>query len=206
MNLSGNFTPKLPNVKDGGLLRRLINFSFDVQFGRDKPIDPHLKKKLLNTQNQSALLRLLVDEAVAWYRGDGLIISDLMKAATREHIAQNDFVAEFAAEFYVFGEKLIVKARDFIEHLRSEYPRECSRFSRAELIRLVEKTLGVEYTFDNHRSRIFKGLGRLADDNFCGEHFDNPTDVSTDVLAENPIKNSAKNSDLPFDPDDLPFD
>lgn len=171
INISGNYTPRLENVFDGGILRRLLNMPFTVRFGTaNNPADPHLKKKLLLPENLSAMFGLLVRESVAWYRGDGLIISPLMKEATEEHLSQNDFVADFIADNYVFVPTASVKAKDFIEHLRREYPRECARFKRADLIELIAKVDGVTYGDDNNHCRAFRGIGKLANvDDFDSE-------------------------------------
>ena len=113
---------------------------------------------------------LLVRETIAWYRGDGLIISPLMKEATEEHLSQNDFVADFIADNYVFVPTATVKAKDFIDDLKREYPRECARFKRADLIELIAKVGGVTYGEDRHRNRVFKGIGKLANvDDFDNE-------------------------------------
>lgn len=177
INISGNYTPRLENVFDGGILRRLLNMPFTVRFGTAaNPADPHLKKKLLLPENLSAMFALLVRETVAWYRGDGLIISPLMKDATDKHLSQNDFVADFIADNYVFVPTASVKAKDFIEHLRREYPRECARFKRADLIELIAKVDGVTYGDDRAHCRVFKGIGKLANvDDFDGEPVGNDT-------------------------------
>lgn len=177
INLSGNFAPRIENVHDGGILRRLLNFSFDVQFGTsDNPADPDLKKKMLTAENLRGLLALLVREAGSWYNG-GLIISDGMKRATAQHLSQNDFVEEFLSDNYFFVPNASVKAKDFIDELRAEYPRECSRFKRADLIQLVANVHGVTYSEDRTRNRIFRGIGKAAND-----------------------------GDTPISPDDIPFD
>ena len=170
LNLSGNFTPRIENVHDGGILRRLINFSFDVQFGTsDNPADPALKKKLLLPENLRGLLSLLVRESVAWYR-DGLIISSRMENATRQHLSQNDFIEEFVADNYIKVPNASVKAKDLIDDLRREYPRETSRFKRADLIQLVAAVEGVTYAEGRGHTRIFSGIGKLAPESeFNGE-------------------------------------
>lgn len=190
LNLSGNYTPKIENVHDDGLLRRMLNMPYLVKFGTlENPADHNLKKKLLLPENMNALLELFVGEAQAWYR-DGLIISPLMKQATERHLEQNDFISDFISDNYVRGNNLFVKAKDFVDDLRHEYPRECSRFKRADLIKLIANTSGVTYMLDRTKTRVFKGIGKLdapsqQDMNFDGE----------------PVKD-----ELPtFDEDDLPI-
>ena len=160
LNFSGNFAPKLENIHDGGIRRRMINFGFNVQFGTaDNPADDTLKKKLLSPESMSALLSILVREAVLWYR-DGLIISQQMKQETARHLSQNDFVSDFVADNYQRDPKLSIKAKDFIDALKAEYPRETSRFKRADLIQLITKIDGVTYDTGNQNIRVFKGIGK----------------------------------------------
>lgn len=172
INISGNYLPRLENVNDTGIRRRLLNFAFDVRFGTAaRPADPLLKKKLLQPKNLRGLLSLLVREAALWYR-DGLIISDAMEQATARHLAESDFVADFIDDHYVKIASASVKAKDFIEELRREYPRECSRFKRADLISLVAAQDGISYVDDRKGFKIFKGIGKAAQDEFDGEPID----------------------------------
>lgn len=160
LNISGNYTPKIENVHDKGLLRRMLNMPFLVTFGTaDNPADPNLKKKLLLPENLSALLRMLVAESVNWYR-DGLIISSQMKQETKRHLEQNDFISDFISDNYERGENLSVKAKDFIDDLKREYPRECGRFKRNDLIRLISETSGITYGVNRTNNRVFKGIGK----------------------------------------------
>lgn len=164
INISGNYLPRIENVNDGGIRRRLLNFAFNVRFGIDRPADPTLKEKLILPENLQALLALLVREAVAWYRGDGLIISDAMKAETQRQLDASNFVADFISDYYVKAPNAYVKAKDFIDELKREYPRECSRFKRADLVKLIAAQDGVTYGKDNHNANVFKGIGKLARD------------------------------------------
>ena len=164
LNISGNYLPRIENVADDGILRRLLNMPFTIQFGKDRPADFSLKKKMLQDENLRGLLAILVREAFKWYRRDdgGLIISAQMKAETAEHLSQNNFVADFIADNYVVAPTATVKAKDFIADLKAAYPRECSRFKRADLIKLIERAGNVTYCEDNHHNRIFKGIGKLG--------------------------------------------
>ena len=191
INISGNFLPTIENVADLGLKRRMLQMPFSVQFGvGGKPIDYDLKRKMLLPDNLSALLWLLVREAVAWYRRDdgGLIISEQMKQATQAHLDKENFVAEFIET----GEKFIrkagatVKAKDFIDELKKAYPIECAKFKPADLRQFICNVGGVEYTTDKLRYRVFKGIGKLAGNEFDGE----------------PI---APDDTPPFDENDLPL-
>ena len=165
LNLSGNYLPKIENISDFGLLRRILNMPFTVQFGTaEHPSDDHLKKKLLLADNLNALLTLLVTEATAWYRGNdgGLIISDVMKQETARHLRQNDFVEEFISDNYELNPNHEIKAKDLIDALKREYPRETSRFKRADLIKLIDSVDGITYMVNRMNCRVFKGINPLA--------------------------------------------
>ena len=178
INISGNYLPKIENVNDGGIRRRLLNFAFNVRFGVDRPADPLLKEKLCSPENLNALLAILVREAALWYR-DGLIISDAMKAETQRQLDASNFVADFIDDNYVRVPTASVKAKEFIEELKREYPRECSRFKRADLVQLIAAQDGVSYGKDNHNANVFKGIGKAARDDFDGEPID-PKDTPFD--------------------------
>lgn len=187
INISGNFLPKIESVADGGILRRLLNMPFTVQFGTSKrPADIHLKKKMLTPESLAALLAILVREAVAWYRGDGLIISPLMTKETQQHLRQSDFVADFIADNFVLQAGLEINAKILLDALKNEYPRECSRFKRADLIRLIENVGGITYGEDNHRNRVFKGVGK---------NFISPRQQHLDNFDGEPVNRR----DIPFD-------
>lgn len=175
INLSGNYVPKIENVHDDGLLRRMLNMPFNVKFGTpNNPADHDLKKKMLFPDSLNSFMRLLVDEAANWYR-DGLIISDAMKKATRENLDANDFISDFISDNYELSANLSVKAKDFVDALKREYPRECGRFKRNDLIKLIAKTDGISYELDRTKTRVFKGIGKAGTpqqstfDDFDGE-------------------------------------
>ena len=184
LNISGNYLPRIENINDGGMLRRLLNMPFKVQFGTaEHPRDDQLKAKMIQPENLSALLAILVREAGYWYK-EGLIISDEMQSETRRHLSENNFIADFiddnGYEIDLKSSELIVNVKRFLDDLRAEYPREVSRFKRADLIKMIERVTGAVYTTDNHRNRIFSGIGKVSgsshDDFFGGEPI-NPEDV-----------------------------
>lgn len=168
INLSGNFTPRLENFADKGLLRRLLVMPFTQTFDGDKA-DSHLKEKLLLPENQQALLRLLVLNAADWYK-DGLIISDAMKAATRENLDANDFIADFLSEYCDVGEgKGEMPRAALLDKLRTKCL-QSNRFSDRELCKLIESH-GVRYVRGKH-GFVFKGIRFFTDDDFVGEPVD----------------------------------
>lgn len=177
INISGNFLPTIENVADLGLKRRILQMPFNVQFGTGgKPIDYDLKRKMLLPENLSALLLLLVREAKEWYKakttgGSGLIISDIMKQATQAHLDENNFVAEFidTGEKFTRVANASVKAKDFIDELKRAYPDECAKFKKQDLIRFIQNVGGVDYVLNREKTRIFKGIGKLAGSDLDGE-------------------------------------
>lgn len=186
INISGNYLPRLESVADGGILRRLLNMPFTVKFGTsERPADIHLKQKMLTQESLNALLAILVREAVAWYRGDGLIISPLMTKETKQHLRQSDFVSDFIADNFVLQAGLEINAKILLDALKSEYPYESARFKRADLIKLVCNVGGITYGEDRNRNRIFKGVGKI---------FISPRQQLDDFNGE-PINQS----DIPFD-------
>ena len=162
INISGNFMPKIENVRDGGILRRLINFPFNVTF--TKP-DETLKRRLSLPENLSALLLLLVREAKAWYRRDdgGLIISKEMTQSRDELLSDSDFITDYLNEYYVFGEGLKIRAQELIDDLRRRRPADMRPYVKdKDLIRLVESVDGVTCEYDKHlKQRIFVGIDKL---------------------------------------------
>lgn len=159
LNISGNFMPKLESIVDGGLLRRLLNFNFGVKFGTPQhPMDENLMDRLLQPKNKSALLKILIAEAQQWYR-DGLIISDEMYQTRDRHLQENDFVKSFVNENgIVTDKKESVTAKVLLEDLKHQYPAECSRFKRNDLIKMVENVTGAKYTPVARRPAQFVGI------------------------------------------------
>ncbi len=98
--INGNHLPTF-DVDDGGLERRITNIPFNQKFIGARA-DSKLSEKLSTPENLSALLKILVDEAKAYYV-DGLLESDEMKAAKEEYFAENDFVRNFLVENCITG-------------------------------------------------------------------------------------------------------
>ena len=198
LNISGNFLPGIENVGDKGILRRLLNMPFNAQFGSTgKPANRNLKKEMLEPNNLSALLAILVSESQAWYRqytkdDGGLIISEQMKDLTAQHVDTDNFVAEFLddSDKFVRAKNATVKAKDFIDALKAAYPAETRLYRKSELIQLISSVAGIEYTVDKLRYRVFEGVGKRGDD----------------FNAPPPSPPKTQREELGFDPNDLPFD
>lgn len=153
--INGNHLPMF-DVDDDGMLRRINNVEFRQKFKGDRA-DESLPKKLSAPENLSALLKILVDEAQAFYR-EGLIESEDMKTAKQEYIAESDFVASFIEEHCHVGDGGQILRKTFEEKLADAYPRECARLKKKELLDLIIsrlEPLGAVYAKDNHNKNIF---------------------------------------------------
>ncbi|MBR3745448.1 MAG: hypothetical protein IKN27_00625 [Selenomonadaceae bacterium] len=168
INLSGNFVPRFENSHDKGLIPKLLVTPFEQSFV-DAP-DLNLKKKLASPENLSALLKILVAEAQAWYR-DGLIISPQMSAAAKKNLRDSDFIGDFLTDAFKIEDGLSTPAKMVIDKLNAEYPRECSNLKRADLIQMiVDAGQGkITYAVDRENRRVFKGIGTNNQDDFDGE-------------------------------------
>ena len=140
---SGNHLPELDDAHDPGILRRWIQIKFEQDFTGDKG-DETLKQRLQTKDALSAMLNLLVENAVDWYK-DGLFISDKMKTDRDNYFADNDFISDFISEFCVRGDGLSTKRKDFLEQLKNEYPNETRGKSDQELTSVVSKIEGISY-------------------------------------------------------------
>lgn len=165
INMSSNFIPKFENVDDGGIERRLLVMPFTETFRGDRA-DPRLKEKLLAPENLRGLLKLLVNEAVAWNK-DGLIISDAMTKATRDNLYANDFVSDFLEEFCEIGNgKGEMPRRALIDKLYEKCP-QARQHSDRDLCKMIQKR-GVSYIRSMH-GFVFRGIRFLTDDDWSGE-------------------------------------
>lgn len=173
INLSSNFVPTFENSYDQGIERRLLVAPF-TQIFRGDNCDPLLKQKLLTPENQRALLKLLVDESVAWYR-DGLIISAQMTEATRENIQANDWLLSFLEDNCTLGSGEIPR-RKLIDMIRSKCI-EAHRFSDRDIVKMLEYN-GVGYK-KTMTGRVFTGIRLFNNSDFAGAPVD-PSDVPFD--------------------------
>lgn len=121
--LSGNYLPELSDTRDNGLLRRLMNITFDQSFIGDNR-DPNLKAKLAADDALSGLLSRIVEAAVAWYR-DGLLESAAMKQAREDYLAENDFIGAFISEYCDRGADLSIPRQDFLAKLKATCAGDC---------------------------------------------------------------------------------
>ena len=183
--LSGNHLPVLSDTRDPGILRRLLNLNFAADFTKNP--DRHLKEKLLVEDARDAMLTLLVEAAQDWYR-DGLIVTSRMKDATRQYLADNDFIAAFVDEYCARDNGGAIDRKSFLNKLKTEYPRECARLSDRALTDAAAKIEGISYRRGGS-DHIYKFFGiRWRRDS------DDDTQSADDLRGQ------------PVDDDDLPFD
>ena len=160
--LNGNFLPMF-NANDKAMRRRINTVEFTQTFEGEKA-DKNLLNRLADPKAQTALLRILVAQAIEFYIS-GLIESDAMKQAKATYVAESDFIGSFAQDNCETGDGYILR-KDFEAKLKAEYPAETSQFNKAQLLKAIcdsLKPLGVEYTKDRIRNNIFKGI-RWQDD------------------------------------------
>jgi putative DNA primase/helicase len=91
LTIVGNHQPGLKNVDDA-MRRRIV--VIELKFVPDEK-DQSLEAKLL--QEAAGILRLLIDESVAWYR-EGLIVPDCIGQGTEQYLATQDVFSEWLAE------------------------------------------------------------------------------------------------------------
>jgi len=176
--LSGNYLPEISDTRDNGLLRRLMNISFEQSFIGDRR-DPTLKAQLATDDALSGLLSLIVDAAQMWYR-DGLLESAAMKQARQNYLNTNDFIGEFVDEFCTRGADLSIPRHEFLAKLKATYAGDCMKLfgnrDRA-LTDAIKRMEGVSYRRDKHGNNFY-GVGwKPADknrdyDDFGGEPID----------------------------------
>ena len=143
MIFSGNHLPELDDTHDAGILRRWIQIKFEQDFTGSN-CDNSLKEFLSTSDALSALLNILVENAISWHK-DGLIISEKMNQDREKYFAENDFVTEFISEFCERGGMLSVSRKDLLSELRTEYPSETKGKSDRELTSLTAKIDGITY-------------------------------------------------------------
>lgn len=117
MIFSGNYLPELKDPNDTGIQRRLLNINFDQDFTQNP--DVHLKDRLVEEDSLKALLAMLVEESVAYYRS-GLIISDGMRRATAEYLAEQDFIAEFISENCEYADNASIPRPALVKRIKAE--------------------------------------------------------------------------------------
>lgn len=176
--ICGNFYPRIGNVNDKGLLRRLQTIEFTETFEGDKA-DIHLPEKLLQPQNLSTLLNFVVQGAYEFYTEGKLIESARMKTTRNAYITSNDYVAMFVDEFCVLNDNCHVLAKTLIDKFAEVYP------SQAPKTQSEDKTLRAifEKKFATSKRKTGKGIEFSG----IGLVGDAPTDDPADLIVSSPF-------------------
>lgn len=170
---SGNDLPRLDDPNDDGLNRRLMIADFPRSFFKEGSADPTLKDRLLEPDNLTGALTILVEECLAWQAAraatkaksdagekieiTGLLESQAMKADKKAYLTDNDWFKDFLADNCVFDEDGTILRKDFLERIKSACP-QARLLGVQEITRKVEGLDGVHY----QRTRAgyqFTGIG-----------------------------------------------
>ena len=118
-----------------------------------------------------------------------------MLETTRENLEANNFISDFLEEFCDVGEgKGEIPRRVLLDKLFEKYY-QARRFTDRDLCKMIERR-GIKYVRGKH-GFIFKGIRLLTDDDIVHET------IEDDDL---PAGGQMTKENLPFDPDDMPFD
>ena len=172
MIFSGNHLPELDDTHDAGILRRWIQIKFEQDFTGSN-CDNSLKEFLSTSDALSALLNILVENAISWHK-DGLIISEKMNQDREKYFAENDFVAEFISEFCVQDSNKSITLKEFTDKLKSEYPSETRGVSAYALKKMLDRIPFITKSRKKTGNKLF-GIGWRDTQslNFDGEPIDN---------------------------------
>ena len=136
MIFSGNHLPELDDTHDTGVLRRWIQIKFEQDFTHNP--DTTLKKFLQTDDALSALLNILVENAVTWYK-DGLIISEKMKRDRDAYFTEQDFLADFIITYCTRDADKSIPLKEFINKLKSVCSDETRGMSDRALSNMIDK-------------------------------------------------------------------
>ena len=148
---SGQYLPKIDNVRDKGFLRRLIVVKFPVQIEGDQ-VNPKLKGEL--KKESSGILNILLAECLKYQR-EGLIISGDMQETREEYLNENDFVKNFIDENCIIEIGASIIRKDFLERLKKDYPI-ALKFTDSKLTEMIEAVdKNIVYKKSNGKRQFF---------------------------------------------------
>lgn len=174
MIFSGNHLPELDDTHDAGILRRWIQIKFEQDFTSNP--DTTLKKFLQSDDALSALLNILVENAVAWYK-DGLLISDKMKNDRDAYFAENDFLTDFIITYCTRDADKSIPLKEFINKLKSVCGDETKGITDRALTNMIDKIPFISKRRSTGGKRKIFGIGWSDNDlDFEGETV-NPDDL-----------------------------
>lgn len=156
--MCGNYFTRIDDPRADSVLRRLVAVKFGVDFTQDP--DTTLKDRLQAPEALSGALNVLVPAAIEFYKHGLRKPSPLMEAARDELLGASDFIGDFLAEYYEFGDgdEFSVPRKDLIGHLRNACRDECARYNDRELVAMLSKVKGVTYKKDRRDVFHFYGL------------------------------------------------
>lgn len=162
--LSGNKLPRLDDVRDIGLIERLLNVPFEQKFL--KP-DTSLSEKLAAQDAIDAMFSILVKNAGEYLRS-GLLESQKTTEAKQNYLDTNDWLNEFFDEYCVFVPSAETKRKALIELLREKCIKQTAPYNKTELVEMIlnaTKQHGVQLKLDRTKQLHFYGIGIKDDAN-----------------------------------------
>lgn len=154
MIFSGNYLPELDDTGDIGLRRRLLNVPFTQDFTGAK-CNPKLKEELLKPDALTGCLSLLVDYCLK-YQKQGLLISQEMKNAREEYLAENDIVSRFVEETCVFDINGSISRKEFLDRIKA---RGTGTLTDQAITDAVRNIVGISYRRSGpNGNNEFKGI------------------------------------------------
>ena len=181
---NSNFAPRLSNVDDRGLTRRILVVEFQNTFSEELGnIDKRLPAKLAAEDAMSALLSILLFYAKKFYETDRLIESPSMKTSRNTYFNKNDFILEFVEEYCVVGKQYSVSSKELLRILHDKYKYQASSFSNKELREMLQQKIGGVscYTDQHKKIKVFSGIALANEPNVGAD--DSRTDTES---LENP--------------------
>ena len=154
MIFSGNYLPELDDTGDIGLRRRLLNVPFTQDFTGAK-CNPKLKEELLKPDALTGCLSLLVDYCLK-YQKQGLLISQEMRNAREEYLAENDIVSRFVEETCVLDINGSISRKEFLDRIKA---RGTGTLTDQAITDAVRNIVGISYRRSGpNGNNEFKGI------------------------------------------------
>jgi putative DNA primase/helicase len=111
--IAGNHKPSFRTV-DEAIRRRFLLVPFTVSIPK-KDRDPQLAEKL--KAEWPAILRWMIDGCLEWRRS-GLMVPDIVRAATDDYLADQDTISQWAEEKLEAAPEAFMKTRDLFANWR----------------------------------------------------------------------------------------
>ena len=138
--LSGNHLPEIDDANDVALKRRLIVYPFTQDFTQTG--DPKLKSELMKQDPINALMTLLVNYCIRYFK-EGLGVSAAMQQARDEYLNENDSISQFITENCEFDANSSILRNDFLERIKRSG--NVSGMTNKSIIDAAKKIPGINY-------------------------------------------------------------